>query len=83
MYPDIVYENQSIYIVTTIVCLFQVLLTILLMWGLCLVLTLTDHLPKGHPARTDIKIAIINDAPWFHLPYPGIYVLFFWLYKNH
>ncbi|XP_077285299.1 solute carrier family 23 member 2 isoform X2 [Arctopsyche grandis] len=51
--------------------LFPVLLTILLMWGLCLLLTLIDYLPVGHPARTDVKITIIQDAPWFRFPYPG------------
>lgn len=41
------------------------------MWGLCLLLTSIDYLPVGHPARTDVKIAIIQDAPWFRFPYPG------------
>lgn len=41
------------------------------MWALCLILTLTGYLPEGHPARTDVKLSIINDAPWFRFPYPG------------
>ncbi|XP_063362401.1 solute carrier family 23 member 2 [Cydia amplana] len=51
--------------------LFPVLLTITIMWFVCLVLTLTDALPAGHPARTDLKLVIIQDAPWFRVPYPG------------
>ncbi|XP_063381279.1 solute carrier family 23 member 2 [Cydia fagiglandana] len=51
--------------------LFPVLLTIAIMWFVCLILTLTDALPAGHPARTDLKLVIIEDAPWFRVPYPG------------
>ncbi|XP_012278725.1 solute carrier family 23 member 2 isoform X2 [Orussus abietinus] len=51
--------------------LFPVLLTIFIMWIICLVLTMTDVLPDGHPARTDSKIDILYDSPWFYIPYPG------------
>ncbi|XP_069697558.1 solute carrier family 23 member 2-like isoform X2 [Periplaneta americana] len=51
--------------------LFPVLLTIMLMWGVCGLLTLSGNLPVGHPARTDVKIRIIEDSPWFRFPYPG------------
>ncbi|XP_014362079.2 solute carrier family 23 member 2 [Papilio machaon] len=51
--------------------LFPVLLTIVLMWSVCGVLTATDVFPAGHPARTDLKLNIIRDAPWFRIPYPG------------
>ncbi|KAJ4442141.1 hypothetical protein ANN_12007 [Periplaneta americana] len=51
--------------------LFPVLLTILLMWGVCGMMTHFEHLPVGHPARTDIKLKIIEQSPWFRLPYPG------------
>ncbi|XP_063618829.1 solute carrier family 23 member 2 [Cydia splendana] len=51
--------------------LFPVLLTIAIMWFVCLILTLTEALPAGHPARTDLKLVIIEDAPWFRVPYPG------------
>lgn len=50
---------------------FQVLLTISAMWIICLILTVTDTLPYGHPGRTDTKISIIKDSPWFRVPYPG------------
>ncbi|KDR08101.1 Solute carrier family 23 member 1 [Zootermopsis nevadensis] len=51
--------------------LFPVLLTIMIMWGICGLLTLSGNLPEGHPARTDVKLRIIEDSPWFRFPYPG------------
>lgn len=51
--------------------LFPVLLTIVIMWAVCGILTITGVLPTGHPARTDVKLNIIEDAPWFRVPYPG------------
>ncbi|VVC27101.1 Hypothetical protein CINCED_3A010658 [Cinara cedri] len=51
--------------------LFPVLLTIMIMWILCGILTITDYFPVGHPARTDVKIRIIEDSSWFRVPYPG------------
>ncbi|CAH2036821.1 unnamed protein product, partial [Iphiclides podalirius] len=51
--------------------LFPVLLTIAIMWSVCGVLTATGVFPQGHPARTDLKLKIIEDAPWFRVPYPG------------
>lgn len=41
------------------------------MWIICALLTFTDYFPAGHPARTDIKLRIIDDSPWFRVPYPG------------
>ncbi|XP_011632573.1 solute carrier family 23 member 1 [Pogonomyrmex barbatus] len=51
--------------------LFPVLLTIIVMWIICAILTVTDTLPFGHPARSDSKLRIISDSPWFRIPYPG------------
>ncbi|XP_076184129.1 solute carrier family 23 member 1 [Ptiloglossa arizonensis] len=51
--------------------LFPVLLTIVVMWIICTILTVTDALPVGHPARADSKLKIINQSPWFRVPYPG------------
>lgn len=51
--------------------LFPVLLTIAIMWTLCVVLTVTGVLEPGHPARTDARIRVLNDARWFYVPYPG------------
>ncbi|XP_004926407.1 solute carrier family 23 member 2 isoform X1 [Bombyx mori] len=51
--------------------LFPVLLTIIIMWAVCGILTVTGVFPPEHPARTDLKVNIIEDAPWFRIPYPG------------
>lgn len=51
--------------------LFPVLLTIMIMWGICGILTWKNILPVGHPARTDVKIKILEDSSWFRIPYPG------------
>ncbi|XP_046481884.1 solute carrier family 23 member 2 isoform X2 [Neodiprion pinetum] len=51
--------------------LFPVLLTISIMWAVCGILTATDTFPPGHPARTDVKIKILQDSSWFRIPYPG------------
>ncbi|KAJ9597192.1 hypothetical protein L9F63_026919, partial [Diploptera punctata] len=51
--------------------LFPVLLTIMIMWGICGIMTVTGHLPEGHNARTDVKLRIIHESPWFRVPYPG------------
>ncbi|CAG4975797.1 unnamed protein product [Colias eurytheme] len=51
--------------------LFPVLLTIVIMWAICGILTITGVFEPGHPARTDLKVNIIEDAPWFRVPYPG------------
>jgi hypothetical protein len=58
----------------TSVVYFQVLLTIMIMWGVCGLLTLSGTLPIGHPARTDVKVRIIQDSPWFRFPYPGKWI---------
>lgn len=41
------------------------------MWGICGLLTITDALEKGHPARTDVRLRVLTDASWFYIPYPG------------
>ncbi|XP_076653662.1 solute carrier family 23 member 1 [Halictus rubicundus] len=51
--------------------LFPVLLTIVVMWIICIILTVTDALPMGHPARSDSKLKILSQSPWFRVPYPG------------
>lgn len=51
--------------------LFPVLLTIAIMWGLCAILTVTGVFEEGNPARTDIRLNVMENAPWFRVPYPG------------
>ena len=51
---------------------FQVIISLAIVWGLCAILTATDTLPEGDPARvTDIASAI-DAAKWFYFPYPGM-----------
>lgn len=40
------------------------------MWAICLILTLTNALEEGHPARTDARLQVLTDSAWFHIPYP-------------
>ncbi|XP_007951109.1 solute carrier family 23 member 1-like [Orycteropus afer afer] len=55
---------------------FPVLLALCVSWLFCLVLTVTNALPSdptayGYGARTDSKGGVLNQAPWFRIPYPG------------
>lgn len=50
--------------------LFPVLLTIMIMWGLCGILTATDVFPPSHPSRTDVRLNVLTSAKWFYVPYP-------------
>ena len=49
----------------------QVLLSIAITWILCVILTASDALDPSSKARTDIKIQVLYEAPWFRVPYPG------------
>lgn len=41
------------------------------MWGICVILTVTNVLEEGHPARTDARLRVLTDSSWFYIPYPG------------
>ncbi|XP_053676187.1 solute carrier family 23 member 2 [Anopheles nili] len=71
--PGLVYRKGHGFHVTwfPLFKLFPVLLTIALMWTVCGVLTATGVFPEGHPARTDVRLRVLQDAPWFRVPYPG------------
>ncbi|KAL9893590.1 solute carrier family 23 member 1 isoform 1-T1 [Glossina fuscipes fuscipes] len=51
--------------------LFPVLLTIIIMWSLCGILTATNVFGDGHPSRTDVRLKVLTNAKWFYVPYPG------------
>ncbi|XP_030071296.1 solute carrier family 23 member 2 isoform X2 [Microcaecilia unicolor] len=56
--------------------IFPVLFGISISWILCYALTVYDVFPTdpqryGHGARTDVKGAVVYQAPWFRFPYPG------------
>merc|ERR1719150_957755 len=50
--------------------LFPILLTILIVWGLCAILTATGAISEDNAARTDSKIALVSKSLWFRFPYP-------------
>merc|ERR1712130_137074 len=50
--------------------LFPILLTILLVWGLCACLTATGAISEDNAARTDSKMALVSNSLWFRFPYP-------------
>ncbi|XP_059471027.1 solute carrier family 23 member 2 [Neocloeon triangulifer] len=51
--------------------IFPVLTAMVIMWIVCGLLTATGILPEENLARTDSKLKILQEAPWFHFPYPG------------
>ncbi len=50
--------------------LFPVLITILVMWLVCVILTYTEFLDKSNPARADSNLDLIKKVQWFRVPYP-------------
>lgn len=59
--------------------LFQILISMLVNWGLCGILTMagvfTDNKNDvGYNSRTDARIKIVSDNPWFIYPYPGTWI---------
>ena len=64
-------ERSSFYMFK----LFPVLLTIVVVWGFCAILTVAGALdtPDGevrNAARTDLKFGLVKRANWFRFPYP-------------
>ena len=50
--------------------LFPILLTILLMWLLCALLTAAGAFSPTNGARTDTHLQLLHRADWFRFPYP-------------
>ncbi|XP_074650435.1 solute carrier family 23 member 1-like [Tubulanus polymorphus] len=55
---------------------FPLILSILIIWLICFVLTITDVLPNepdswGYGARTDTRLSVITQSSWFRVPFPG------------
>ncbi|KAG8224392.1 hypothetical protein J437_LFUL016395 [Ladona fulva] len=48
-----------------------VMLSIVIMWLLCGLLTVTGILEPGNLARTDSKSRLLDGVMWFRVPYPG------------
>ena len=58
--------------------LFQILISVLVNWLLCGILTkfgvfTNDPTDQEYKSRTDVRMNVITDSPWFNLPYPGMY----------
>ncbi|CAK8677968.1 unnamed protein product [Clavelina lepadiformis] len=56
--------------------LFPVIFAVLLAWSFCAILTAAGAFPSdrnvyGYLARTDIRLGVLNQSPWFRVPYPG------------
>jgi len=51
--------------------LFPVMLSIVISWILCAILTYSNVFPSGHKARTDQRISVLQKVPWIRVPYPG------------
>ncbi|XP_067936878.1 solute carrier family 23 member 2-like [Watersipora subatra] len=56
--------------------LLAVMLTIVVAYIICIILTYTNVFPddKQHPfyrARTDFRLSVLSNAKWFRVPYPG------------
>lgn len=68
--PFYVYQKEWRILKYPLFVLLPVLLSIGIMWILCIVLTVTDVLPESDPARSDKNTVIFNESPWFMLPYP-------------
>ncbi|KAL7635587.1 UNVERIFIED_CONTAM: hypothetical protein RMT77_014656 [Armadillidium vulgare] len=49
---------------------FPVILAIFISWGFCAILTVSGALSSTSEARTDTTTKIINESPWFYVPYP-------------
>ena len=54
--------------------MFPVLLTILIMWMMCAILTATDVFGDNDAARTDLNGKIIEKIAWARFPYPREYL---------
>ena len=60
---------------------FQILISILLNWLLCGILTYAgvfknDPTNVEYRSRTDARLDVIIDSPWLNFPYPGQCLLF-------
>ncbi|XP_023223250.1 solute carrier family 23 member 1-like isoform X2 [Centruroides sculpturatus] len=51
--------------------LFPVLLTIIVTWLFCVILTAANVFSEGNSARTDLQLSALYESPWFRFPYPG------------
>jgi len=65
----------------------KVLLSVLIVWSICGVLTVTDVIPNdpthwSYYTRVDTKLYVLHASPWFLLPYPCTLLLYCRLEKT-
>ncbi|CAO4373300.1 unnamed protein product [Caenorhabditis nigoni] len=73
--PIFYYSTKKKQIVTTRIRLFgqfPYLLSMLLVWFICFVMTITDLEPYNGAARTDnnVTMMVLRESPWFQIPLP-------------
>ena len=69
--PSFVWSEKKLVVKKTyILRIFPVLLTMVFMWMVCLICTLTDVLPEGDPGRVDSNLELIDNVDWVRIPYP-------------
>lgn len=73
--PIYYYSTAKKQIVSTKIRLFgqfPYLLSMLFVWFICFIMTVTDLEPYNGAARTDnnVTMTVLRESPWFHVPLP-------------
>ncbi|PIO56657.1 hypothetical protein TELCIR_21943 [Teladorsagia circumcincta] len=71
------YSFNKMRVITTRLRLFgqfPYLLSIVLVWFICYLMTVTNFEPPGGQARTDknVTMMVLKESPWFQVPIPGM-----------
>ena len=81
--PCLSYKNGKCQIARMDVFkLFPVLLTIIFMWAICAIITVSGGFSEEDEGRTDRKIYIITNADWFRFPYPCEFFIHLATFQN-
>ena len=69
--PMPAYKNGSLTMSkVSVFKLFPILITILVMWAFCALLTISGAISEDNAARTDKNLNLVYNAAWFRFPYP-------------
>ena len=47
------------------------MIAVFIVWVFSAILTAAGAFEKGHRARTDNRLSVLDQVPWFRVPYPG------------
>ena len=47
------------------------MISVFIVWVFSAILTAAGAFEKGHRARTDTRLSVLEKVPWFRVPYPG------------